>query len=234
MPGPRHNPLLRARPCLALLVPLAAPPPRRQTPVPHLLLRTVTGVTGLRRVLRLGRFLASKEQFHAYLRAGGERSSGGEEETEEEEKVEEKKEEVSSCQSEPPAKRVKSEDLGQDGESRENAGAEEKEPTERKRARGQNKSRPCMKPNHYEQSRLCPSVTQVGCGGPALRCSGVGNLGPWWALPAPGLHLFLSPGEHIEDRAAAGQTASRESAAGGCAGKTTSVGWLWLGEGEAG
>uniref|UniRef100_A0A8C0FUJ6 tRNA-dihydrouridine(47) synthase [NAD(P)(+)] n=1 Tax=Bubo bubo TaxID=30461 RepID=A0A8C0FUJ6_BUBBB len=66
------------------------------------------------------------------------------------------------CQSEPPAKRVRSEDLGQDGESREDAGAEEKEPTERKRARGQNKSRPCMKPNHYEQSRLCPSVTQ-GC-----------------------------------------------------------------------
>uniref|UniRef100_A0A8C0FW50 tRNA-dihydrouridine(47) synthase [NAD(P)(+)] n=1 Tax=Bubo bubo TaxID=30461 RepID=A0A8C0FW50_BUBBB len=67
-----------------------------------------------------------------------------------------------SSASEPPAKRVRSEDLGQDGESREDAGAEEKEPTERKRARGQNKSRPCMKPNHYEQSRLCPSVTQ-GC-----------------------------------------------------------------------
>nr|XP_021400786.2 tRNA-dihydrouridine(47) synthase [NAD(P)(+)]-like [Lonchura striata domestica] len=35
---------------------------------------------------------------------------------------------------------------------------------ERKRARGQNKSRPCMKPKSYEQSRLCPSVTQ-GRGG---------------------------------------------------------------------
>ncbi|XP_009985816.1 PREDICTED: tRNA-dihydrouridine(47) synthase [NAD(P)(+)]-like, partial [Tauraco erythrolophus] len=40
--------------------------------------------------------------------------------------------------------------------------AEEKEPAERKRARGQNKSRPWMKPSHYEQSRLCPSVMQ-GC-----------------------------------------------------------------------
>ncbi|KAM6369344.1 tRNA-dihydrouridine(47) synthase [NAD(P)(+)]-like isoform 2-T2 [Pluvialis apricaria] len=114
------------------------------------------------------RFLASKEQFHAYLRAGGEPSSGGEEEKEEEEeeeeKVKEKKEEVSSCQGEPPAKRVKSEDLGQDGESQEDAGAEEKGPVERKRARGQNKSRPCMKPNHYEQSRLCPSVTQAHLG----------------------------------------------------------------------
>uniref|UniRef100_A0A8D0ERY4 Uncharacterized protein n=1 Tax=Strix occidentalis caurina TaxID=311401 RepID=A0A8D0ERY4_STROC len=96
-------------------------------------------------------FLASKEQFHAYLRARGEPGGqvGGEEE-----EVEEKKDDVGSCQSEPPAKRVRSEDLGQDGESREDAGAEEKEPTERKRARGQNKSRPCMKPNHYEQSRL--------------------------------------------------------------------------------
>ncbi|XP_031948348.1 tRNA-dihydrouridine(47) synthase [NAD(P)(+)]-like [Corvus moneduloides] len=103
------------------------------------------------------RFLTSKEQFHAYLRAGGE-----EEEEEKEEKKEE--EQVSSSQSEPPAKRVKAEELSQDGESQGNAGEEEKERPEKKRARGQNKSRPCMKPNCYEQSRLCPSVTQ-GCAG---------------------------------------------------------------------
>ncbi|NXH58187.1 DUS3L synthase, partial [Rhabdornis inornatus] len=103
------------------------------------------------------RFLTSKEQFHAYLRAGGE-----EEEEEKEEKEEE--EQVSNAQSEPPAKRVKAEELSQDGESQGNAGEEEKERPEKKRARGQNKSRPCMKPNCYEQSRLCPSVTQ-GCGG---------------------------------------------------------------------
>uniref|UniRef100_A0A8B9ZE95 Uncharacterized protein n=1 Tax=Buteo japonicus TaxID=224669 RepID=A0A8B9ZE95_9AVES len=145
--------------------------------------------------------------------------------------VKEKKEEVGSCQSEPPAKRVRLEDLGQDGESQEDAGAE-KEPAERKRARGQNKNRPCMKPNHYEQSRLCPSVSQVGCGGPALRCSGRGNLGPWWALPAQGLHLFLSLGKHIEGGAAPGRIPSRVGIAGGCAGKTASVGWL--GEGEVG
>ncbi|XP_005060263.1 PREDICTED: tRNA-dihydrouridine(47) synthase [NAD(P)(+)]-like [Ficedula albicollis] len=102
------------------------------------------------------RFLTSKEQFHAYLRAGGEE--------EEEEKEKEEEEQVSSAQSEPPAKRVKAEELGQDGESRGNAGEEEKERPEKKRARGQNKSRPCMKPSCYEQSRLCPSVTQ-GCGG---------------------------------------------------------------------
>ncbi|KAM7025700.1 tRNA-dihydrouridine(47) synthase [NAD(P)(+)]-like [Acridotheres tristis] len=103
------------------------------------------------------RFLTSKEQFHAYLRAGGE-----DEEEEKEEKEEE--EQVSNAQSEPPAKRLKAEELGQDGESQGNAGEEEKERPEKKRARGQNKSRPCMKPNCYERSRLCPSVTQ-GCGG---------------------------------------------------------------------
>ncbi|KAF1651316.1 tRNA-dihydrouridine(47) synthase [NAD(P)(+)]-like, partial [Aptenodytes patagonicus] len=117
----------------------------------------------------LHRFLASKEQFHAYLRARGEpggrvdgRGKEEEDEDEVEEKEEEEEEEVGSCQNEPPAKRVRSEDLGQDGERREDAGAAEKEPAEQKRARGQNKSRPCMKPNHYEQRRLCPSVTQ-GC-----------------------------------------------------------------------
>ncbi|NXI38927.1 DUS3L synthase, partial [Galbula dea] len=113
------------------------------------------------------RFLTSKEQFHAYLRARGQAGGEGEEEVKEkkEEEVKEKKEdEVGNCQSEPPRKRVRSEDLSQDGEGQEDAGVEEKEPVARKRARGQNKSRPCMKPNHYEQSRLCPSVTQ-GCAG---------------------------------------------------------------------
>ncbi|NXB09141.1 DUS3L synthase, partial [Cnemophilus loriae] len=105
------------------------------------------------------RFLTSKEQFHAYLRAGGE-----EEEEEEEKEGKKEDEQVSSSQGEPPAKRVKAEELGQDGESQGNAGEEEKERPEKKRARGQNKSRPCMKPNCYEQSRLCPSVTQ-GCAG---------------------------------------------------------------------
>ncbi|NWT11089.1 DUS3L synthase, partial [Vireo altiloquus] len=102
------------------------------------------------------RFLTSKEQFHAYLRAGGEEKEEKEEKNEEEQ--------VSSSQNEPPAKRVKAEELSQDGESQGNAGEEEKERPEKKRARGQNKSRPCMKPNCYEQSRLCPSVTQ-GCAG---------------------------------------------------------------------
>ncbi|XP_051495722.1 tRNA-dihydrouridine(47) synthase [NAD(P)(+)]-like [Apus apus] len=113
------------------------------------------------------RFLATKEQFHAFLRARGQPGGGGGEREEqggeeEEEEKEEEKEKEEKEEEEPPAKRVKSEELGQDGEGREDGGAEEKEPGEKKRARGQNKSRPCMKPNHYEQNRLCPSVTQ-GC-----------------------------------------------------------------------
>ncbi|NXD87600.1 DUS3L synthase, partial [Halcyon senegalensis] len=127
------------------------------------------------------RFLTSKEQFHAYLRARGQ--PGGQAGTEGEEEGEEKEEEVGSSQSEPPAKRVRAENFSQDGESQEDGGAEEKEPVERKRARGQNKSRPCMKPNHYEQSRLCPSVTQ-GCAdkcyfGP--RCRFLHDVGEYMA-----------------------------------------------------
>ena len=114
------------------------------------------------------RFIASKERFHAYLKANGELGGQGGDKEEEEE-------EASSEQSEPPAKRGRLDVQGQDGESpgepedgekepedREKEPEDrEKEPVERKRARGQNKSPPCMKPNHYEKSRLCPSVTQV-------------------------------------------------------------------------
>ncbi|NWR93848.1 DUS3L synthase, partial [Furnarius figulus] len=143
------------------------------------------------------RFLTSKEEFHAFLRAGGEPGDrvegGGEEEKDKEEKEqnkekeekkeEEEEEEVSSCHREPPTKRVRTEEPGQDGENQEEAGAEEKERPERKRARGQNKSRPCMKPKHYEQSRLCPSVTQ-GCPGKCHfgpRCRFLHDVGEYLA-----------------------------------------------------
>ncbi|XP_067168976.1 tRNA-dihydrouridine(47) synthase [NAD(P)(+)]-like [Apteryx mantelli] len=105
------------------------------------------------------RYLTSKDRFHAYLKAQG--ASGNEKASQEDEE----EDSVSNDQTEPPAKRVRLDDPVKEGESQEDAeeaGREEKEPVERKRARGQNKSRPCMKPNHYEKSRLCPSVTQ-GC-----------------------------------------------------------------------
>nr|XP_013817183.1 PREDICTED: tRNA-dihydrouridine(47) synthase [NAD(P)(+)]-like [Apteryx mantelli mantelli] len=106
-----------------------------------------------------GGYLTSKDRFHAYLKAQG--ASGNEKASQEDEE----EDSVSNDQTEPPAKRVRLDDPVKEGESQEDAeeaGREEKEPVERKRARGQNKSRPCMKPNHYEKSRLCPSVTQ-GC-----------------------------------------------------------------------
>ncbi|KGL81104.1 tRNA-dihydrouridine(47) synthase [NAD(P)(+)]-like, partial [Tinamus guttatus] len=109
--------------------------------------------------LPLRRFLTSKDQFHEYLRAQG--TPGSEEARQEDEE----EEPASSDRTEPPAKRARSDEPLAEGESQEDAeeaGRGEKEPGERKRARGQNKSRPCMKPNHYEKSRLCPSVTQ-GC-----------------------------------------------------------------------
>uniref|UniRef100_A0A8B9FQ16 tRNA-dihydrouridine(47) synthase [NAD(P)(+)] n=1 Tax=Amazona collaria TaxID=241587 RepID=A0A8B9FQ16_9PSIT len=126
------------------------------------------------------RFVTSKEQFHAYLRDRGQ---------EEEKEKEQEEEEVSIGQGEPPAKRVKAEGAGRDEESGEDAGAEEKEPVERKRARGQNKSRPCMKPNHYEQNRLCPSVTQ-GCADKCFfgpRCRFLHDVGEYMALKPPDL-----------------------------------------------
>ncbi|NXK73013.1 DUS3L synthase, partial [Amazona guildingii] len=126
------------------------------------------------------RFVTSKEQFHAYLRDRGQ---------EEEKEAEQEKEEVGIGQGEPPAKRVKTEGAGRDEESGEDAGAEEKEPVERKRARGQNKSRPCMKPNHYEQNRLCPSVTQ-GCADKCFfgpRCRFLHDVGEYMALKPPDL-----------------------------------------------
>uniref|UniRef100_A0A8C4KKM9 tRNA-dihydrouridine(47) synthase [NAD(P)(+)] n=1 Tax=Dromaius novaehollandiae TaxID=8790 RepID=A0A8C4KKM9_DRONO len=103
--------------------------------------------------------LALTDRFHAYLKARG--ASGNEEAGPEDEE----EESVGNDQTEPPAKRARLDESVKEGESQEDAeeaGGEEKEPAERKRARGQNKSRPCMKPNHYEKSRLCPSVTQ-GC-----------------------------------------------------------------------
>ncbi|KAM8986705.1 tRNA-dihydrouridine(47) synthase [NAD(P)(+)]-like isoform 1-T2 [Ara ararauna] len=124
------------------------------------------------------RFVTSKEQFHAYLRDRGE----------EEKEEEQEEEEVGIGRGEPPAKRVKAEGAGRDKESREDAGAEQ-EPVERKRARGQNKSRPCMKPNHYEQNRLCPSVTQ-GCADKCffgLRCRFLHDVGEYMALKPPDL-----------------------------------------------
>ncbi|XP_042335860.1 tRNA-dihydrouridine(47) synthase [NAD(P)(+)]-like [Sceloporus undulatus] len=100
-------------------------------------------------------YLSTKEEFHAYLDREGKQQSGEDGEKDEPEKK------AGGDQSEPPPAKLQK--LEEDGDQEENlseAGNENKNKEERKRARGQNKSRPCMKPANYEKNRLCPSVVQ--------------------------------------------------------------------------
>ncbi|XP_050790215.1 tRNA-dihydrouridine(47) synthase [NAD(P)(+)]-like isoform X1 [Gopherus flavomarginatus] len=102
-------------------------------------------------------YLSSKEQFHAYLKA--ERESRNQENNQDDEE----EDPSSNDQTEPPAKQMKldgGDQVRKQGSQEEVLKEEEKKPQERKRARGQNKSRPCMKPKHYEKDRLCQSVIQ--------------------------------------------------------------------------
>lgn len=114
--------------------------------------------------LLLCRYLTSKEQFHAYLKAEGESRN------QENNQHDGEEDSSSNDQTEPPAKQMKldsGDQVRKQGSQEEVVKEEEKKPQERKRARGQNKSRPCMKPNHYEKDRLCQSVIQVS-GWPAM------------------------------------------------------------------
>lgn len=99
-----------------------------------------------------GRYLTTKEQFHEFLEAGGQEkpsqeTKGGNH--------------YDLDLTEPEAKRIRLED-GQAGEGAAEEAAEHLEqPQAQKRARGQNKGRPHIKPTHYDKNRLCPSVVQV-------------------------------------------------------------------------
>nr|XP_042697406.1 tRNA-dihydrouridine(47) synthase [NAD(P)(+)]-like isoform X3 [Chrysemys picta bellii] len=104
------------------------------------------------------RYLTSKDQFHAYLKA--KRESRNQENNQDDVREEDPS---SNDQTEPPAKQMKldgGDQVRKQGSQEEVVKEEEKKPQEQKRARGQNKSRPCMKPNHYEKDRLCQSVIQ--------------------------------------------------------------------------
>ncbi|KAL8177535.1 UNVERIFIED_CONTAM: hypothetical protein K2H54_011081 [Gekko kuhli] len=107
-------------------------------------------------------YLTTKEEFHAYLEkednprspkgdtdgGGGGGDNGG-------------TKDISSDLTEPPPKVQKLEEDGQEGNPREEAAEGlKKSPGGRKRARGQNKNRPCMNPMRYEKHRLCPSIIQ--------------------------------------------------------------------------
>lgn len=103
-----------------------------------------------------GRYLTTKEQFHEFLEARGQEQSSG-------------KTKAGDPGGHDPAgseaKRIRLEDG--DGQTEEAAEYTEQpaeyteQPQAQKRARGQNKGRPHLKPKHYDKNRLCPSLVQV-------------------------------------------------------------------------
>ncbi|XP_067267440.1 tRNA-dihydrouridine(47) synthase [NAD(P)(+)]-like [Chanodichthys erythropterus] len=82
-------------------------------------------------------FLTTKEKFHAFLESG---------------RPGQKSEDAERDSGEPEQKRIR---LDSDGAQEEPDKNEKK-----KKMRGQNKSRPHMKPQSYEDRRLCPSIIQ--------------------------------------------------------------------------
>ncbi|XP_072268918.1 tRNA-dihydrouridine(47) synthase [NAD(P)(+)]-like [Pyxicephalus adspersus] len=95
-------------------------------------------------------YLTTKDQFHAYLDADGKEVTA--------EPCKTENNDDDSCSTEPDAKKIKLDESAKDPENQSQKTAEDK--TEKKRARGQNKSRPHVKYTQYEQQRLCPSITQ--------------------------------------------------------------------------
>uniref|UniRef100_A0A8I5U174 tRNA-dihydrouridine(47) synthase [NAD(P)(+)] n=1 Tax=Pongo abelii TaxID=9601 RepID=A0A8I5U174_PONAB len=98
-----------------------------------------------------GRYLTTKEQFHQFLEAKGQEKPCRETEV---------GDPAGNDLAEPEAKRIRLED-GQTADGQTEEGAEPGEqPQTQKRARGQNKGRPHVKPTHYDKNRLCPSLIQ--------------------------------------------------------------------------
>ncbi|XP_030645059.1 tRNA-dihydrouridine(47) synthase [NAD(P)(+)]-like [Chanos chanos] len=92
-------------------------------------------------------YLTTKEQFHAYL------DSSGQGQRDDRVHKDEAKDGASgaeeSCVDEPEKKKMKLDDVHtEDGKQ------------DKKKMRGQNKSRPHMKPQSYDNKRLCPSISQ--------------------------------------------------------------------------
>lgn len=89
-------------------------------------------------------YRTTKERFHEYLDADKQEGACQETPTE--------------GPAEPEAKRIRLEDGQENGKTE--VAVESHERQMPKRARGQNKSRPHMKPAHYDKERLCPSLLQ--------------------------------------------------------------------------
>lgn len=95
-------------------------------------------------------YLTTKEGFHGFLEAQGQEKLPQETEAGNPD---------GGDGAEPEAKRIRLEN----GQTEEAAGPGE-QPQAQKRARGQNKVRPHMKPTHYDKNRLCPSLVQESPG----------------------------------------------------------------------
>uniref|UniRef100_A0A3B5AW87 tRNA-dihydrouridine(47) synthase [NAD(P)(+)] n=1 Tax=Stegastes partitus TaxID=144197 RepID=A0A3B5AW87_9TELE len=89
-------------------------------------------------------FLTTKDKFHRFVDSEWQGSKGGENDTADEPKASDE---------EPEPKKLKL-----DSDDRNSAGKPDS-----KRLRGQNKSRPHIKPTTYDEKRLCLSVIQVEC-----------------------------------------------------------------------
>ncbi|XP_059744026.1 tRNA-dihydrouridine(47) synthase [NAD(P)(+)]-like isoform X2 [Bos indicus] len=102
-------------------------------------------------------YLTTKEQFHEFLEAKGQEKPSQESEA---------VDPAGNDLAEPEAKRIRLED----GQTEDGQAEEAAEPGEQlqaqKRARGQNKCRPHVKPTHYDKNKLCPSLVQES----AARC----------------------------------------------------------------
>ncbi|NP_001079662.1 tRNA-dihydrouridine(47) synthase [NAD(P)(+)]-like [Xenopus laevis] len=102
-------------------------------------------------------FLTTKEKFHAFIDADGKDVT--EKETCSELSLNDAENTTrTENAAEPEAKRIKLDDGSSEGQDQPPKTAENKQ--EKKRARGQNKSRPHMKHSQFEENKLCPSVTQ--------------------------------------------------------------------------
>ncbi|XP_070320975.1 tRNA-dihydrouridine(47) synthase [NAD(P)(+)]-like isoform X2 [Odocoileus virginianus] len=98
------------------------------------------------------RYLTTKEQFHEFLEAKGQEKPSQESEA---------VDPAGNDLTEPEAKRIRLEDgQTEDGQAEEAAETGEQLQAQ-KRARGQNKCRPHVKPTHYDKNKLCPSLVQV-------------------------------------------------------------------------
>ncbi|XP_044609094.1 tRNA-dihydrouridine(47) synthase [NAD(P)(+)]-like isoform X2 [Equus asinus] len=113
-------------------------------------------------------YLTTKERFHEFLEAKGQEKPSRETEA---------GDPGGNDLGEPEAKRIRLEDeqtgdgRTEDGQTEDGRTEEAAEPGEQpqaqKRARGQNKGRPHVKPTHYDKDRLCPSLVQE----PATQCA---------------------------------------------------------------